>query len=467
MNELRRPTRLISVDIMKGIGILGMLFSHAFFKGVWYTEGNAANVVGEHAPWIIPIAAPLIIIGTWPGFFVLMTGLLNAYLTAKRLEKGRTMRQAVLPLYVSAVLFLLIHIFMVVVLHDFRPDLHHTDQTTAGLFGNLLVLGEFRVSPGQWYVHTILSLLSFTNIFFALLMSVFFRNHAWKNIRLTARRLLITAFVIFVVTALISEPSYTLILNLVEEGGFINHILIFILQTLSGSQLDLFPLASYGCIGMIVALFLLGDPERENFAPLSRFLKTTGSITLIAGIILIVVRVLTSESGPIDAVFIYEPYPIHLAIFNMGLILFVLNLAMKLFEYISVENLKKLADRTIFLRAAGMLTLTLYVLEFPVRSLLTYLAHMIFGGSEDFIASFTSFGFDNFMLNPLAIALYMAFIMGLWFLLVFLMIKSSFKGSFEWIFTKIANIFRPQDKSMKSDMNKILYPFSDNNQYSD
>jgi hypothetical protein len=460
MNGLKRPSRLISVDIMKGIGILGMLFSHAFFKGVWYTEGNAANVVGEHAPWIILIAAPLIIIGTWPGFFVLMTGLLNAYLTAKRLEKGRTMKQAVLPLYVSAVLFMLIHILMVVLLHDFRPDLHHRGQTSAGLFGNLIVLGEFGVSPGQWYVHTILSLLSFANIFFALLMSALFRNNAWKNIRMTGRRLVIAAIAVLGISAVISEPSYRLILHLVEEGGVLNHIFIFILQTFSGSQLDLFPLAAYGCIGMVVALFLLADPERKNFVPLSRFLKTGGSITLISGVILIVLKVITSDSGAVDAIFIYEPYPLHLAVFNMGLILFVLNLAMRIFEFIPVEKLKHLADRTLFLRAAGMLTLTLYVLEFPVRSLFTYLAHMIFGGSEDFITSFTSFSFDNFMLNPAAIALYMLCIMGFWCLLVFLLMKSSFKGSFEWMFTKVANLFRPQDKSMKSDMNRILYPFT-------
>lgn len=461
MDKINRPSRLISVDIMKGIGILGMLFSHAFFKGVWYTEGNAANVVGEHAPWIIPFAVPLIIIGTWPGFFVLMTGLLNAYLTAKRLDKGRTMSQAVFPLYVSAVLFLLIHILMVVILHDFRPDLHHTGETTAGLFGNLIVFGEFRVSRGQWYVHTILSLLSFANLFFALVMTVLFRKNEWRNVKKTSGRLIGVALGVFIITAVISGPSYKLIIHLVEKGGFVNHILIFILQTLSGSQLDLFPLGAYGCIGMAVALHLLADPERSNFASLSRFLKILGTVSLICGTILILIRVLSSDLGPVDAIFIYEPYPLHLAVFNMGLILFVLNLAMKLFEYIPVESMKTLADKTLYLRAAGMLTLTLYVLEFPVRFLFTYLAHNVFGGSEDPFKAFIGFHFDDFMLNPPAVFLFMVSIMGLWCLLILILVKCRFKGSLEWGFSKLANLFRSQDKSMKSDMERILYPFKD------
>lgn len=459
MNHLQRPSRLISVDIMKGIGILGMLFSHAFFKGVWYTEGNAAVIVGEHAPMVIPFALPLIIVGTWPGFFVLMTGLLNAYLTARRLEKGRTMAQAVRPMYVSALLFLLIHIFMVCVLHDFRPDLHHPGETTAGLFGNLMTGNGMKISHGQWYVHTILSLLAFANVFFALLMSFLFRNNKWKNRRRTSLNLLVCATAILAISALVSEPSYRLVLKLVDYRTLPADLAIFILQSISASQLDLFPLAAYGCIGMIVALFLLEDRERKNYAPLGRFLRITGAVSLVLGIGLIALRVLTADVGPVDAIFIYEPYPVHLAVFNLGLILFVLDLAMRLFEYLPLAKLKALSDRTRFLRATGMLTLTLYVLEFPIRSFFSFNAHRIFGGTDSFPDSFLTFAFDRFMVSPGAITLFMVAIMAFWILLILLFIRLNFKGSFEWIFTKTANLMRPDDKSRKADMDHILYPF--------
>ncbi len=459
MEELKRPSRLISIDIMKGIGILGMLFSHAFFKGIWYTEGNAATVVGEHAPMVIPFALPLIIVGTWPGFFVLMTGILNAYLTAKRLERGRTMKQAVAPLYISAVLFLIIHIFMVVVLHDFRPDLHHEGQTTAGLFGNFLIGNGLIISQGQWYVHTMLSMLAFANIFFALTLSVFYKNNGWQSIGKTVRGLLLLTISIFIISALVSGPSYQLIIRLVKLNSIPGNILIFILQGLSASQLDMLPLAAYGCIGIITATYLLQDPRREDYSHLNKFLKTTGWISLSIGALLIILQIINSDSGSVDAIFIYEPYPVHLAVFNMGLILFVLNFALKKFEYAPIYKLEKICARTKFIRAAGILTLTLYVLEFPVRAFFTLTAHRLFGESSDYLKSITNFEFDQFMVNPGAIILFLVVIMGLWSLLIILLMKVKFKGSFEWLFAKTANIFRPDDKSHKADIEQILYPF--------
>jgi hypothetical protein len=446
---------------MKGIGILGMLFSHAFFKGVWYSEGNSALIVGEHAPWVIPFALPLIIVGTWPGFFVLMTGILNSYLTAKRLEKGRTIQQAVSPMYINAILFLLIHIFMVTVLHDYRPDLHHPGQSSAGLFGNLVTGNGFMVSSGQWYIHTMLSMLAFAEIFFALTMTFFFRKNQWKKTKSIRGKLVIQAILILAISGLISEPSYNLVLRLVEVNTLPGNILIFILQSLSASQLDLFPLAAYGSMGMIVGLHLHSDPQRENRSGISQFLNIAGWTALSTGIILIAVRVLTAGTGPVDAIFIYEPYPVHLAVFNMGLILFVLNFALKRFEYAPLERLDRICNKTLFVRAAGMLTLTLYVLEFPVRFLLSFGAHGIFGGDPSaFPANFLNFEFTDFMLNPGAITLFMFVIMTLWILLIKLLIRSNFKGSFEWIFTRIANRFRPLDKSAKSDMSRILYPLN-------
>ena len=459
MQPLIRPRRLVSVDIMKGIGIIAMLFSHALFKGVWYTEGTAANVVGEHAPWVIPLALPLVITATWPGFFVLISGMLNAYLTARRLEKGRSMRTAVAPLYVSAVLFLLIHVFMVTVLHDIRPDLHYPEKTTAGLFGNLMVGNGPVISSGQWYQHTILSLLAFANVFFALVMTVLFRDGAWKNRRKTSGRLLILAAIVLIISALVSEPSYALILRLVPLQRIWSNIVIFILQCLSASQLDLFPLGAYGLFGMVTALYLLEDPDRRNYGALHRFLRNAGILATLLGIILIVIRVLTADAGPVDAIFVYEPYPIHLAVFNLGLILFVLDLAMKVFEYRTVEGLKRLSDRTRYLRAAGMLTLTLYMLEFQVRGFLGFQAHRLFGGDPDFPEVFLTFGFDEFMIRFWPIMAYLAVIMAFWLLLIWLLIRLRFRGSAEWFFTRIANLLRKEDKSQKSDMDAILYPF--------
>ncbi|MBB6480064.1 hypothetical protein [Spirochaeta isovalerica] len=461
MSEPNRPSRLISIDIMKGIGIIGMLFSHAFFKGVWFSEGNAAVVVGEHAPWVIPFALPLIIVGTWPGFFILMTGILNSYLTAKRLEKGRTIRQAVSPMYVNAVLFLLIHVFMVTVLHDYRPDLHHPGQGSAGLFGNLVTGNGLKISSGQWYIHTMLSMLAFAEIYFALSMTYFFRKDKWKNRQSLTKILLIQAVLVLVLSAVISGPSYNLVTRLVEVNTLPANVAIFILQSLSASQLDLFPLAAYGSIGMIVGLFLFHDRERKDLDSLRGFLNRTGTVALLTGVLLIVIRVLTAGTGPVDAIFIYEPYPVHLAVFNMGLILFVLSFAMKRFEYAPLERLQRICDRTLFIRAAGMLTLTLYVLEFPVRFVLSYAAHGLFGESSvPFPESFLTFQFDSFMLNPGAIALFMVVIMSLWLLLIALLIRTGFVGSFEWIFVRIANRFRPLDKSEKAHMSRILYPLN-------
>ncbi len=63
------------------------------------------------------------------------------------------------------------------------------------------------------------------------------------------------------------------------------------------------------------------------------------------------------------------------------------------------------------------------------------------------------------MIGFLPIIAYLLVIMGFWLLLMWMFIKLEFKGSFEWIFTRIANLFRHHDKSQKADMDRILNPF--------
>jgi hypothetical protein len=147
-----------------------------------------------------------------------------------------------------------------------------------------------------------------------------------------------------------------------------------------------------------------------------------------------------------------------LAVFNLGLILYIVEFAMRRFEYAPVVRVRRTVDRTRFIRAAGMLTLTLYVLEFPVRAAFSYAAHGLFGGSTNFPATYAAFQFDQFMINPAAILLYLAAIMTFWLLLVRVLIGLRFVGSFEWMFAKLANVFRRHDKSGKADMERILSP---------
>lgn len=97
--------RLLSVDLVRGIAIFGVLFIHPMIYGTWHTEENALNIVPFE---VILLFLPIILMGTWGGGFLIISSLVNTYNTERRLEKGYSMRQIVRPiLAVSTLLFII------------------------------------------------------------------------------------------------------------------------------------------------------------------------------------------------------------------------------------------------------------------------------------------------------------------------------------------------------------------------
>ena len=82
--------RLLSVDFIRGIAILGVLFVHHIIYGTWYEDAIALSVISTP---VLMILSPIMILATWAGGFPLISGFTNTFTSARRLENGFPMKE--------------------------------------------------------------------------------------------------------------------------------------------------------------------------------------------------------------------------------------------------------------------------------------------------------------------------------------------------------------------------------------
>ena len=78
--------RIQTLDIMRGVGMLGLVFMHAVQK-VGYS-----SVVSDifNQPWYIFVPLGfLMYFASWRGFFLIISGIGSAYSFQKAVEKGK------------------------------------------------------------------------------------------------------------------------------------------------------------------------------------------------------------------------------------------------------------------------------------------------------------------------------------------------------------------------------------------
>ena len=95
--------RLVSVDVVRGIAIMGVLFIHSTIYGIWQTESNALDIV--HIA-VIALFIPIILIGTWGGGFPLISSLVGTFNVYKRLDRGISLRKACVPILINSTILL-------------------------------------------------------------------------------------------------------------------------------------------------------------------------------------------------------------------------------------------------------------------------------------------------------------------------------------------------------------------------
>jgi len=98
--------RLLFLDFMRGVAILGVVVNHAIVYGIMVNNANALEYLPQ-SPLII--FAPFMFFATWAGIFSIINGIGVGYNVYKRLESGISLKDALKSPFITSTSLLIIH----------------------------------------------------------------------------------------------------------------------------------------------------------------------------------------------------------------------------------------------------------------------------------------------------------------------------------------------------------------------
>ncbi len=412
--------RVLSVDIVRGLSIMGVLFIHSTIYGIWQTETNALDVV--HIGVVVAFI-PLILMGTWGGGFPLISSLVGTYLVFNRLKKGRSFKQASIPIVLNSIVLLL--------LDPIRGTLFGRTWTNTysvgrnySILGNLLDNHAFQLPTAEKLMQIgSLPSIGLSGLVTVFLLWILFRKGGIDKIKRNVTILLVLGIGLSISSNFINEALFPYTESwFLKGGGWI--FLSYLLRLFVGAQLSFFPIGLYAIFGIIAGYLLV---QKKDYKWIKRYGLSTGFLFLAGFVITLVITLLRApsiESG-LFGILDYEIYPRELFFFSLGCMMLLLVWLAKRFEYTSYERKVILTKRSTFIRRFGVASLSIYVFEPLFNNLFAKLFHVLFGDP-------TVFGTpDAFMTNVLAILLYELVIFSFWGLSVYFWSKSGYKFGLE------------------------------------
>lgn len=428
---------------MRGIAIIGVLISHNLILDVWYGR-QAFQIV---PPWIIGLFFPLLIIFTWTGSFVLISGISTAYTAYRRFEKNISPKKIISPILINSAALLLLDPVRTLVFS--RPHLFRGEMTHS-IFSKLIMTGQWGLpSPERLYLIGALPMIGLSGLLAALLVLCLFRNE--KQRRQTDRHLrglFIAGFVFSLLTVPLSYAIGPLIEKILSNPSP-NYIAAYLLRILGSAQLSFFPMGTYIFFGLAYGLLLASGKEK---AEIDKRLQRYASIFFIATLLSIpLVFIFTKQPIRFLAnIDIYSPTIIY---FSLACITLIFKALVRHVEFGEEEKRLRFAQKTRWIRRFGIMTLTLYIFDAVPGMFVSEWFHYLFGGKALWTPLIESQ--DAFMTNPLAIIVFVALMFAFWYMMISLWEKSNFAGSFEWLMVKITGLFR-KESSRRLDLRNNL-----------
>lgn len=432
--------RLLSVDIMRGVAIIGVLFVHPMVYGTWRTDTNALEIVPT--PALITLF-PIIVLFTWGGGFTFMSGIVNTYNIFKRTEKGMPFRRAVAPILLNSTF-----LFLVSPIKGFffeRPSMGNVSSLFTNLYNGWDLPWPDAERFFRMLILPTIAVAGFVTVF---LLWILFAGNGREKVR----RNVIILGTLGVVLVLINNPLNNWLAPYIELGkakGGIFWFLALVLRVFIGEQLTYFPIGLYAIFGMIGGYLIA---MKTDFKTIRRFGFGFGFTFLAAFIInmgFTINNTIKAGGDIFEVLFSYRIYPRELLFFSLGCICLIFVLLVKKFEYIPDEKVEAIKNKTKIVRNFGQVTLTLYVLEAFINESIATSFHLMFPPHK-----VVDWGDkDAFMYSWWGIILFVITFVGFWQLFVYLWSKIDFKFGFEHLNYALTKKLR-KAKSMRDFGNK-------------
>ncbi len=420
--ESSKPQRWFFFDYIRAVGIILIVFIH----GVVYNYGLIQSLDLDN---LNPFFMIIYVVLNWAGLFAVISAVVSTYSGFKRLEsnfrdkvKRPSWRAFGRRWTFLGVFFLILNFFYNYLLSPFQLDIE-TGQINHSFLAGVMRTGQYySVAPEKILSGSVFAMLGWNLILIGLFFTIFFRNE--QKIHQKKKR--ITVLVIGIVIVLISFLRiylYDDFTNAIEGG---NYFLAFLIDIIAGSYFPLLPYLGFGLIGTYFGLLLANQPTKKKI----RNRVWIGFGLLIGAVIAFLIPDSFYESiGLLDDIF----FDYIIVMFEIGFFIVVGTLLLLLFfnkrgDKENPSQRKKKKFSTIFLRFSTN-SLTFFLLERPISELFALILNATIPGWNDYIWTCLLYGL---------------FLVLFWFLIAFLWNLVDFKGSFEWLLSKLFKVARYQ-----------------------
>ncbi|MHA1584427.1 MAG: hypothetical protein ACTSWL_04175, partial [Promethearchaeota archaeon] len=322
--------RLLSIDIVRGMAIFGVLFIHPMIFGTWYTETLALDIVPM---WVVAIFAPIILMGTWGGGFPLISAVVNTYNIHNRLEKGYSYREATRPVLINSTFILLISPIKTLLFSRSWTN-SYQEGMNYSILSRLMETGQL-AWPGPEKIFQIGSLpsIAISGYITVLFLWILFKNNGRSKVKRNVIILTVIGIILTFVSNPLNEYINPIIIEMFMKGG-VSRFFAFVLRLFFGAQLSYFPVGIYGFFGISAGIFISVKTPIKTIKKYGYGLGIFYLIAFVVSTIFTAKTAIATGQNPIFVILDYEIYPRELLFFSLGWMLIILVWLVKRFEYI-------------------------------------------------------------------------------------------------------------------------------------
>ena len=382
--------RYTSLDALKGVGILGVIYLHSI---VFYF-GDFRNIDFDHPPVIVAVIAVMVLMG---GIFGVISGAVNTIMANFRWRgavKGKPFRHIISAGFFLLIMHYIYNVFLGPHTHDFETFHHSYSMVALTVRNGAITFPEIK----RLFEGSALSMLSWNLIFLGMILYFLFRNGGIEKVRRNKIILGIMG------TAVVLLSIVRIHLFPLVDSSLANHnyALSTVLSYFVAKPYPLLPYLAFGLFGSLLGLTIL--ESRDKVKKLTWF----GMVWLVMGIAGIFL--VPQEIKGID-MFWFVKVLLELGIFILMVIAFSL-----------IFDTKRRENSLPWLRRFGRVSFTIYIFQTPLSEIFAKGLNIAIPGWNMTIPAMLVFGVLNLML---------------WAGIITVWSRYKFKYSLEWLWVRL------------------------------
>ncbi len=452
--------RFVSLDLLRGTAIIAVLFFH-MLQVVWNYEGVLTSGIAWPF-WSLVI--PLAFFGQFNVLFVALSGLVNTISIDKQWKKliaqnpssdqKRIAANRILKSQLIRGLFILVMAYVYDVLLN-RLLLNTVTQSSNPLLQSINGL----------YATNVLHAIAWGIVISGVLYTQLLRRE--KGQQWVSNRLLLAALIMLILTPFMVTLSRTFPYYYTagwETRGLGWNILYFFINSIFRGTGPAFPFAVFGVVGALIGFRISSGNIEKAYA--NRWLAAAIAV-FVGGLLVYLLRVaelhvvLNAASGTLPYYFIESVYDTGEKVMLLGGSLLIMLILVYMIDVRG--KAREFAQRTVSVRRFGLVSLTVFSLQWIVSGLLVVYhitTNAITGATTEFLQGNFSAGWFDFQRAPGLLAWQFVFwfliTLAIWHVFLWLWGKTEFKGSFEWLTVKLISKGR-KDAGERMNMSASLY----------